>query len=386
MRFEFATANRVLFGSGTLLEVPPAAIAFGRRIFAVIGSTERSAGLFDLLHQAGLEVLPYPIQGEPSVASVLEGVGTARALQPDLIVGMGGGSALDTAKAIAALMTNPGEIFDYLEVVGKGQTLTHPPIACIAIPTTAGTGAEVTRNAVIFSPDHHLKISLRSQYLLPRLAIVDPELTYSLPPELTASTGMDALTQLIEPFVSNAASPMTDAICREGIRRVSRSLLQACEEPELPQAREDMAIASLFGGMALANARLGAVHGFAGVIGGMYSAPHGAVCACLLPIVMAANIRALKTRAANSASLEHYAEIGRILTGNPLATPEDGAEWVLRLIRTIKIPPLSHHGLDSGAFPNVIAQAKKSSSMKGNPISLTDDELASILEQSEQPF
>lgn len=385
VRFEFATASRVLFGPGTLAEVPPAAAAIGRRVLAVIESTERSAGLFDLLHSAGLEVVPYPIRGEPSTVSILEGVRTARSLHPDLILGMGGGSALDTAKAIAVLLTNPGEIFDYLEVIGEGRTLTQTPVACFAIPTTAGTGAEVTRNAVIFSPEHHLKISLRSPFLLPKMAVVDPELTFSLPWELTASTGMDALTQLIEPFVSNASNPLTDAVCREGMRRVTRSLRRACEQPGLAQAREDMAIASLFGGMALANARLGAVHGFAGVIGGMFPIPHGAICACLLPIVMAANIRALKTRESSSPSLERYSEIAHLLTGRALATPEEGVEWVQALIRVIKIRTLSQYGLDSASFSTLIKQASQSSSMKGNPILLSDDELASILEEAVQP-
>lgn len=386
MRFEFATASRILFGTGTLGEVSPAAAGLGRRALVVTGSAERCGTLFELLHQANLEVIPFPIQGEPSTSSVLEGVRTARAFHIDVIIGMGGGSALDTAKAVAVMLTNPGDIFDYLEVIGRGQTLTRAPLPCLAIPTTAGTGAEVTRNAVIFSPDHHLKISLRSPYLLPRLAIVDPELTYSLPPELTASTGMDALTQLIEPFVSNASNPVTDSICREGIRRVSRSLLQACDQPQLPQAREDMALASLFGGMALANARLGAVHGFAGVIGGMYSAPHGAICACLLPIVMAVNIRALQTRADTPTGLERYAEIGQILTGIPRATPEDGARWVRGVTQAIKIPPISEYGLDSSSIPTVVEQTKKSSSLKGNPINLTDGELTSILEQAVRPL
>jgi len=386
VRFEFATANRVLFGSGTLKEVPAAAAAFGRRVLAVIESPERSAHLFELLQQAGLKVTPYCIQGEPCIASVLEGVRIARSLQPDLVIGMGGGSALDNAKAVAVLATNPGEILDYLEVIGRGQILSQPPLACLAIPTTAGTGAEVTRNAVIFSPEHQLKISLRSPFLLPRLAIIDPQLTFSMPPELTASTGMDALTQLIEPFVSKASNPLTDAVCREGIKRASRSLPLAYQQPGLSEAREDMAIASLFGGIALANARLGAVHGFAGVIGGAYSAPHGAICARLLPIIMAANIHALRARAESSPYLDRFSEIARLVTGNAVAAPEDGAEWVQGLIGSMNIPPLSDYGLNPGSFPDLIEQAQKSSSMKGNPISLNEAELGLILEEATHPL
>ena len=196
------------------------------------------------------------------------------------------------------MLTNGGRLLDYLEVVGGGQPLARPSAPCIAIPTTAGTGSEVTRNAVLSAPDQRVKVSLRSPLMLPRLAVVDPTLTQGLPRSITASTGLDALTQLIEPYVSCRANPATDAWCVEGLRRASGALRRACDDGADVDAREQMALASLFSGFALANAGLGAVHGFAGTIGGMFDAPHGAICAALLPHVMAGNLRALASRGA----------------------------------------------------------------------------------------
>ena len=381
MLFEFATASRIIFGPGACTELTPAAQAFGHRAL-VVGSLERSVQLREQLHAAGVEALPYPITGEPTVAIVLEGLRAAREGGCDLVIGIGGGSALDAGKAIAALLTNPGDIFEYVEVIGEGKPLEQPSAPYIAIPTTAGTGTEVTRNAVITVPEHKIKVSLRSPFLLPRLAIVDPEQTYSLPPSVTAATGLDALTQLIEPFVSNAANPMTDAVCREGMRRVTHSLSRAYQDGVDKDARQDMSLASLFSGMALANARLGAVHGFASVIGGMFPAPHGAVCARLLSFVMEANVCALKARLPDAPVLERYAEIAYILTENAMARAEDGIKWVHRLIHTMSIPPLSEYGLTIDAYPVIVEGAKKSSSMKGNPVELTEQELVGILKQA----
>jgi alcohol dehydrogenase class IV len=297
----------------------------------------------------------------------------------DLVISIGGGSVVDTGKAIAALMTNPGDLLDYLEVIGKGKALTQASAPFIAIPTTAGTGAEVTRNAVLASPEHHVKVSLRSPLMLPRLALVDPELTYSLPPELTASTGLDALTQVIEPFVSVRANPMADAFCREGMRRAARSLRRACDDGDDASAREDMSLASLFGGLALANAGLGAVHGFAGVIGGMFDAPHGAICARLLPYVMEVNLRALEERAPEGDALHRYDEIAQILTGKDEASAMDGVTWVRELCEALNIPPLATYGMRQADWPAVVEKSAVASSMKGNPIQLTSDEMEEIL-------
>ena len=246
----------------------------------------------------------------------------------DVIIGLGGGSAIDTGKAIAALLTNPGDPLDYLEVIGRGQALHATPLPYIAIPTTAGTGSEVTRNAVLASPEHRVKVSLRSPLMLPRVAIVDPELTYSLPPAITASTGLDALTQLIEPYTCNSPNPLVDAICREGMQRAARSLKRAYQDGNDVAAREDMSIAALFGGLALANAKLGAVHGFAGPLGGLFPAPHGMICARLLPLIVEANVRALQERKPNTSVLQRYAEVAQLLTGRSTAGASDAIEWL----------------------------------------------------------
>jgi len=220
MRFEFATATRIIFGPGALQNVAPLAADFGRRAFVVTGRTgERAGPLLEQLTQQQMTPVTFNVAAEPTTTLALAGVQQARAAGCDMVIGLGGGSVLDAGKAIAALLTNTGDLFDYLEVIGRGQPLARPPAPYIAIPTTAGTGTEVTRNAVLASTEHQVKVSLRSPLMLPRLAVVDPELTYSMPPAITASTGLDALTQVMEPYVSNQANPLTDALCREGMQR-----------------------------------------------------------------------------------------------------------------------------------------------------------------------
>jgi alcohol dehydrogenase class IV len=383
MRFEFATATRILFGTGTLREVGPIAAEMGSRSLVVTGRTvTRAKPLLDALTAQGIETITFSVAGEPTTEVVRLGTQRAREANCDLVIGFGGGSALDTGKAIAALLTNSGDLDDYLEVIGRGQPLTRPSASCIAIPTTAGTGAEVTRNAVLLSPEHRVKVSLRSPLMLPRLALIDPALTHSMPPEVTASTGLDALTQVMEPYVSNRANPLTDALCQEGMQRGARSLRRAYEHSDDAAAREDMALTSLFGGLALANAKLGAVHGFAGPIGGMFPGPHGAVCACLLPHVMAINVRALQERTPESQALHRYDEIARLLTGNKKATADDGVAWVGELCRALRIPSLAAYGMTEDDFPLLIEKTSVSSSMKGNPIQLTPDEMREILHRA----
>jgi alcohol dehydrogenase class IV len=380
MRFEFATAGRIIFGAGTLREVGPLAAGMGSRTLVVTGRTpEHTAPLLDLLAAHGIETATFAVTDEPTTDVARAGAQRAREAGCDLIIGFGGGSALDTGKAIAALLTNTGDLFDYLEVIGRGQPLTRPPAPYIAIPTTAGTGAEVTRNAVLASPEHQVKVSLRSPLMLPRLALVDPELTYDLPPEITASTGLDAFTQVLEPYVSNKANPLTDALCLEGMRRAARSLRRAYQRGDDAEAREDMALTSLFGGLALANAKLGAVHGFAGPLGGMFPAPHGAVCARLLPYVMEVNVRALQARMSSGEALRRYDEIARTLTGKVGATAGDGVAWVQQLCEALQVPPLASYGVALEDLPSLIEKAAAASSMQGNPIKLTADEMQEIL-------
>ncbi len=382
MRFEFATAGRILFGAGVFNQVGAEAVALGRRPLVVGQSEGRVRPLLTLLAAHGLEPSLLQISGEPTTDGIRQGLAAARAHQPDCVIGFGGGSAIDAAKAIAILLTNPGDPLDYLEVVGRGQMLTAPGVPCIAIPTTAGTGAEVTRNAVLLSPEHRVKVSLRSPLMLPRLAVIDPELTVSVPPAITANTGLDALTQVIEPLVSIRANPLIDSICREGIARAARSLRRAYEQPDDLAAREDMALASLCGGLALANAGLGAVHGFAGALGGMFPAPHGAVCARLLPFVMEANVRALQARDADNPALRRYDEVARLLTGEQTAVAADGIAWVKALCAALSVPPLSAYGLREADLPAVIEAAARASSMKANPLVLTPDEMEAVLRQA----
>jgi len=371
--FEFATATRIIFGAGKLTEAAPAAATLGKHALVVTGSNpDRAQKLLEALKEEGLKSTVHSVTGEPKIADAQAGTECVRQHECDVVIALGGGSAIDAGKAIAALCTNPGQPLDYLEVIGKGQPLIQSPAPFIAIPTTAGTGAEVTRNAVLSSPEDRVKVSLRHPLMLPKLAIVDPQLTYELPPEITATTGLDALTQLIEPFTCNRTNPMTDALCREAIPRAARSLQRACENPT-PASREDIALASLHGGLALANSGLGAVHGFAAPIGGMFEAPHGAVCAALLPHVMAANLKALPKE-------NRYIQTARLLTGNPQATAQDAIQWVKNLVQTLKIPGLSAYAITEEDFPAITKKARTASSMKANPVSLDDDQLSGILQ------
>ena len=380
MRFEFSTAGRIIFGPGRIKEIGALARSFGQRAFVVVDSLERSSQLLELLREEGASPFAHPGSGEPTIASVCDMVQKAVEAECDVVIAMGGGSALDTGKAVAVLLNNPGEPTDYLEVIGKGQTLKNPSVPFIAIPTTAGTGSEVTRNAVISSPEHRVKASLRSPFLLPRVALVDPELTYSLPPGATASTGMDALTQLIEPFTSNAPNPLVDAVCREGIALAAKWLPAAYKNGQDASAREGMALASLLGGMALANGHLGAVHGMANPIGGMSQAHHGAICARLLPMVMEVNIKAMRSRDPDSLSLCRYAEVARLLTGKESASAEDGVVWIRNLCQVLNIRPLGEFGLQREDFRHLVEQSQKANSMKGNPIPLDDNEILELLE------
>ena len=383
MRFEFATATRIIFGIGSIKEAGSLAARMGRHAFVLTGrSVARAAALTDGLEENGVKCSQFAIAEEPTTDLALAAAGEARRQGCDAVVGIGGGSVLDTGKVVAALLTNSGDLMDYLEVIGSGRPLQHASAPYMAIPTTAGTGAEVTKNAVLDSPRHRVKVSMRSPFMLPQLALVDPELTLTMPPAVTASTGLDAFTQLLEAFVTGQANPFTDALCREGLQRAARSLKKAYRDGNNTDARCDMSLASLFGGLALANAKLGAVHGFAGPLGGMYNAAHGALCAGLLPHVMEINLKALHARAPESQTLERYDEIARIVTAEPGAKAADGIAWVRDLCRQLKVAPLAGHGIEAQDLPTIVEKAGKASSMKGNPIELTADELLEILQRA----
>lgn len=380
MNFEFATATRIVFGAGVAAHIGDQVKGFGRRVLVVTGKSQnRAETLLANLSASGISAATFAVTGEPEISTIENGVAFAKKEQCEFVISIGGGSVIDAGKAMAAMIKNDGALLDYLEIIGRGQTLKKWPAPFVAVPTTAGTGSEVTRNAVLASPEHKVKVSLRSPLMLPRIAMVDPELTLGLPPAIAASTGLDALTQLIEPYVCLRANPMTDGFCLEGMRRAARSLREVVFNGQNKSAREDMAQASLFGGLALANAGLGAVHGFAGPIGGMFSAPHGAVCAALLPYVMATNIRALGDRDPKNQSLTRYNRVAQLLTDNSHATADAGVEWVQNLVADLPIPKLSAYGVREEHIPDIVTRAANASSMKPNPIGLTSDELAQTL-------
>ncbi len=389
MNFTFATATQIIFGAKTFEKVGNLALGFGNRVF-IIGGRDfgRLEPLLAQLRDNGMTLETFSVPGEPTVSLILDGLKQAKTVHSDLVIAMGGGSVLDAGKAIAALLTNPGEPLDYLEVVGKGQPLKNKAAPLIAIPTTSGTGSEVTSNAVLSvpekggAPEKQVKVSMRSPLMLPTLALVDPSLTYSLPKDITASTGLDALTQCLEPFVSNQANPLTDSFCREGMKRAARSLQRVCNVPDDAEARADMSLSSLLGGLALANAKLGAVHGFAGPLGGMVNAAHGSLCASLLPHVVKANIAALRSRDSSSEVLKRYDEIARILTSNDTAKADDAVTWLQELCEGLEVPRLSELGLTKEIIPEVVSKAQNASSMKGNPVVLSVDELTGVLERA----
>jgi alcohol dehydrogenase class IV len=380
MRFEFATATRILCGTGVRRELPGVVGRLGRRALIVTGgSPGRAEPVTAALRDGGLSMVTWAVTGEPSVEAAIAGRDLARAQACDVVLSIGGGSVIDAGKAVAALAANSGDPLDYLEVIGKGQALERPGLPFVAVPTTAGSGAEVTRNAVLTSVEHRVKVSLRSPLMLPTAAVVDPELTYGLPADLTAATGLDALAQLIEPYLSARSSPLIDPWCLEGIARVVRSLPVAVRSGGDVEARSDMAFASLLGGLALANAALGAVHGFAGPIGGRFKAPHGAVCAALLPHVLRVNVRALASRHPGGERLARAARVAQLLTGRADARASDGAPSLDRLREELGIPGLRAYGVGPGDVAGLVSQARRSSSMRGNPVDLDDEELTEIL-------
>jgi alcohol dehydrogenase class IV len=382
MKFEFATAGRILFGEGTMADGVRSFGQYGKKALIVSGKGGANPQqLVGLLEQTNLKYQILTVNGEPTVEMVRSGCELAKNLDLDYVIAYGGGSVIDAGKAISGLLTNPGDILDYLEVVGNGRSLANPACPMIAIPTTAGTGSEVTRNAVITVADKGMKVSLRSPYLLPELAIVDPELTYSMPPEITASTGMDALAQVIEPYVTRKMNPLVDLYCEEGMKRAGKSLLAAYQDGENVEARNDMCFTSLMGGLALANAGLGAVHGFAAPIGGMFNAPHGVICARLLPGVVEANTSAV-LKSNDAVLIQRYHNVARWITGNPQATIHDLVQWLQQLCYELLIPRLSAIGIRRENFADIATKASIASSMQANPVKLSQDELIAILENS----
>jgi alcohol dehydrogenase class IV len=374
--FDLAVPRRVLFGPGRADELAGLLPTLGRRVLLCTGrDSSRHRHLLGGVDPVAVVAVPH----EPTVDQVREATGAARTAGADVVVAIGGGSVLDLGKAVAVLLGNGTDPLDHLEVVGRGMPVERPGVPCVAVPTTAGTGAEATANAVLSSPEHGVKASIRGPHVLAAVALVDPLLTLSCPPAVTASSGLDALTQCLEPYVSPRANPATDAVAAEGLRRGARALRTAYEHGEDRAAREEMALCSLFGGIALANAKLGAVHGVAGVVGGMVDAPHGAVCAALLAPVVEANVRALRERAPAAPGLRRYAEVARLLTGRDGATVGDAVAWLRGTVAALDVPPLGAVGLRRAQYAEVATKAARSSSMQGNPVRLTEEELVTVL-------
>lgn len=379
--FEFATATRVRFGPGAVARLAEEISETPGPGFLVTGRDPgRAESVRRALRQAGRTWTEWRNVGEPTVSAVVQGSEQAEASGSRWVVACGGGATIDAGKAIAALATNAGDPFDFLEVVGRGLPLRARPLPFIAIPTTAGTGAEVTRNAVLGSPEHRVKVSLRSPWMLPAAAIVDPSLSLSLPALVTASTGLDALTQLLEPFVGIRANPLTDALCRDGLSRIARNLERVFENPAELEARSEMALAALFSGMALANSGLGAVHGIAGPLGGMSDIPHGTLCAALLVAVWVANCAALASERDPDNRLSRYREAAQLLTGNPGADTADGARWLAEMVGQLGIPRLRDLGVTQESFGELVLKAEAASSMKGNPVRLGPQGIREVLD------
>jgi alcohol dehydrogenase class IV len=394
--FEFATAARIMAGPGRAEELPGVLAGLGSRVAVYTGADpERQAGL---LAGLGLPAAVFPVAAEPTVDLARAAADAAREHGADVVAAIGGGSVIDTGKAVAMLLGNGGDPLDYLEVVGSGRDIARPAVPCVAVPTTAGTGAEVTANAVLAVPSHGVKASLRSPLMIPRVALVDPLLTVSCPPPVTAASGLDALTQCLEPFVSVRATPLTDGLAREGLRRAGTGLRAAYADGGNLPARADMAMCSLLGGMSLANAKLGAVHGLAGVVGGTADVPHGMACAALLAPVIEANVRTLRAAGAREGGppaagareggppaagvLDRYAEVARLLTGDPAASIEDGLAWIRETVTVLHVPGLAAYGLGPQQIDDVAAKAMTSSSMKGNPAPLSHADLKAVLLQA----
>ena len=375
--FDSAATGRVLFGAGRSGQLPELVAGWGSRALVCTGS--RSDAFGELIERLPAPSLVWPLAGEPTVASARAAVEAARAHGADHVVAIGGGSVLDLGKAVAALLGNGGDPLDYLEVVGRGSPLDRPSVPFAAVPTTAGTGAEVTANAVLASPEHGRKASLRSASMVPRLAVIDPLLTVDCPPAVTASSGLDALTQCLEPFVSPQANPLTDGYAREGLGRATAGLRAAYRDGTDVTARIAMSLCSLLGGMALTGAKLGAVHGFAGVIGGLVPAAHGAICAALLAPVTEMNAAALRQRDPEGPALGRYREVAALLTGQPDASVEDGLAWIRDTVAELGIGRLGAFGVRPDMVDDIVAKTATASSTKGNPVVLSDDELRQCL-------
>lgn len=375
--FNVLTPSEIVFGRDKIAELNEHASRKGHRALIVHGqSPERLSRVFTLL--TGIEIVQtLAIAKEPDLDTLTTAIATGKSLGVDLVLGIGGGSVMDSAKVLAAMLPSQSELMDHLEVVGKGLPLTADRLPLILVPTTSGTGAEVTRNAVVDIPQAQRKVSLRDNRLLPDLALVDPSLTDGCPRHVTLYSGLDAVTQVIEPYLSSRATPFTDMLCVEAIPKGLRALKQLMEA-ESGEARNHLAHVSLFGGMALANAGLGVVHGIAGPLGGLSGAPHGAICGALLPAGIAAN-------GEHAVEAEHRARIARV-TGWIADVFNTSSDQALRVfqgwIAENGLPGLSFLGVTREQVVAAAEAAASSSSMKANPVVLSRETVENVMWQS----
>ena len=380
--FSFFSPQALYFGRGQAAQAATLAAGFGRRVLIVHGSNPaRAAWLAESCIGAGLDVQTQCCAEEPSLPAIESALASLKGQSFDVVVALGGGSVIDFAKALAALIPCDGNPLDYLEGVGVGRMLEQSPVPMIALPTTAGTGAEVTKNAVIAVPQHNVKVSLRDPRMIPNVAIVDAALMEGAPRRISLAAALDAVTQVIEPFVSVKSNPMTDALCRAAIP-VGASALRELVENGTPQAWDSMAWVSTCGGLALANAGLGAVHGFAGVIGGLTGAPHGEICGALLPAVLASHSRNAQ------AGTETHRRLHFILSvvDDQFATtnaPGSGLKALGAWSRQMGLRSLSELGVGVDTHAQIAKAAVSASSMKGNPFALSQTELIEILSDAQ---
>ncbi len=375
--FRFTSAADIRFGRGAALQAVPDLAQLGARVLLVHGATaQRVRWLEQALTAAGCDVSGYAIPGEPDIAMITSGVAAGRDRRAQAVIACGGGAVIDAGKAIAALVPARRPMLDHLEVVGQGLPLEADPLPFAAIPTTSGTGAEVTRNAVIAVPDARRKVSLRDVRMLARLAIIDPSLTDGCPRSITLASGLDALTQVIEPYLCTGANPMTDALCLSAIESGMRGLVTLMTREDA-DARDAMAWTSLCGGLTLANAGLGVVHGLAGPLGGLSGAAHGAICGALLPHGLAAN--------ADHAAGETRHRIAQVCDSlaRVLSTqPEHALAALEAWARDAGLPGLEAQGVSEAHRRDAATMAASSSSMKANPVSLDEAVLRDIMERA----
>jgi alcohol dehydrogenase class IV len=378
MNFEFVTTTRIIFGNNKLKLLKNLAPNFGSRAFVITGNDpDRSAEVLDMLDAANCSPVIYSVPGEPTLDTINRGLFILVETERDFVVSVGGGSAIDTGKALAVLATNDGAPADYLDEPGKGRLFTNPSLPLVAIPTTAGSGAEITSTALFISPEPRSKVRLHHNAMFPRIALIDPKLTLSVPPNITAYTGLAALCHNLEVFVSPKGNPITDILTKDGLRRGSLAIQRAYTDSADIESRTSLAMSSLYAGLSAANASLGATHTIANAIGGLFNAPYGVICAQLLPAVIETNIRAMQERMPENVALRKYDQITRIVAGKEHS--KTLAAFMQTLNETFAIPSLSSYGIQQTDFDNIIAYSKSSPNMTGNPVELNEDELRAIL-------